>query len=184
MSFESSYIIPKSELTLTDMKQFRQRAVNAGLNRCAEKLSVSTDELMVRHVQNILDFGSAAEQWNTAALAAVGTAYSVFQAVPAPTMANNKLAVLYKIGCETIPVPISQVTIRSGGAAGNIKAEYDFEQVVNAQELEGYVSEPVPFDPTETFAIQVLARIATGALARVQLGMYLFEPKGQRVASM
>ena len=147
-------------------------------------MGVGQDELLVRHAENILDFGTALDQWNTAALAAVGTAYSVFQAIGAPTMANNKLAVLYKIGIETIPVPVSLLTIRSGGATGNIKAEYDLEQIVNGLELEGYVSEPVPFDPTETLAIQVLARIATGVLARIQLGMYVIEPKGQRIASM
>lgn len=184
MSYETSVVIPKDELTLSDMRDFRAKAMADGLARCSEKLGVQESELMVRHAENILDFGAALDQWNTAALAAVGTAYSVFQAIGAPTLANNKLAVLYKVGIETIPVPVSLMTVRIGGAAGNIKAEYDLEQIINGEVQEGYFSEPVPFDPTETFAIQVLARIATGVLARIQLGMYVIEPKGQRIASV
>lgn len=183
MSFETSYIIPTDELSLSDMKGFRVKAVQAALNRGASKLGVGTDELVVRNIENILDIGATLDQWNTASLAVLGTQYSVFQAVPAVTLANNKLAVLYKVGVETVPFPVSLMTVRSGGASGNIIAEYDLEQIVNAREQEGYVSEPVPFDPTQAFAIQVTARIATGAYARVQLGMYLVEPKGQRIAS-
>ena len=44
--FESSYIIPKSELSLTDMRTARQKAIVAGLERCSLKLGVSQDELM------------------------------------------------------------------------------------------------------------------------------------------
>ena len=184
MGYETSFLIPKSELTLTDQKNYMAAAVASGLQRASEKLNVSQSELMVRHFENILDAGAAADQWRTAALAAVGTAYSCFQAVGAPTLANNKVAVFYKVGIETTPLPISLLTFRSGGAAGNIKAEFDCEQLVNSQEVEGYFSFVVPVDPTETFAVQALCRIATGAFARVQLGAFIIEPKGQRIASM
>lgn len=184
MSAETSYIIPKGELSLSDITRQRIEVIAGGKARCAKKLGVSENELMVRHAECILDFGAALDQWNTAALAAVGTAYSVFQAIPAPTLANNKLAVFYKVGVETVPFPVSLLTFRSGGAAGNIKAEFDLEQIVNGLETEGYFSEPIPIDPTELFAVQVLARIATGVLCRLQLGCYIFEPKGQRIASM
>lgn len=184
MGYETSFIIPKDELTLTDMKDARARAISGGLARASSKLGMSESELMVRHVENILDFGTALDQWNTAALAAVGTAYSVLQAIAAPTLANNKLAVFYKVGVQTVPNPVSLLRFRSGGAAGNIKAEFDLEQITNGLTPEGYFSEPIPMDPTETFAIQVVAIIATGVLARIQLGCYLIEPKGQLIASM
>jgi hypothetical protein len=138
--------------------------------------------LDVRDFQNILDAGTALDQWNTAALAVVGTNYSVFQAVAAPTLGNNKLAVFYNISIETIPLPISRVTFRSGGATGNTVAVFDLEQLAEQERLQGYFTEPVVIDPTITFAIQTLCRIATGAAARVQLGSFVVEPAGQTIA--
>lgn len=178
-----SYIIPKDELTLTDMRAFRDAAINAGIARAvALKIASTPKELTVRCFENIFDAATALEQWNTAALAAVGTAYSCFQAVAAPTLAANKLAVFYKVGVETVPIPVSLLTFRSGGAAGNITSEFDLEQLINGEVTEGYFSEVQVIDPQRQFAIQVTCRIATAALARIQLGGFIIEPVGQRIA--
>lgn len=205
-------ILPIGSMTLTDQKDYRMMAIAAGIERAAEKkIGSVADEIPgfrgapdadarvaailrflkggnlpgsidIREFQPILDAGAALDQWNTAALAAVGVNYSCFQAIAAPVMAANRLAVFYKVGIETVPLPVSRLTFRSGGAAGNTVAIFDLEQLVNRLETEGYLSEPVVFDPTMTFAVQVMARIATGVLARVQLGGLIFEPAGQVVA--
>lgn len=194
---------PIDTLTLSDQKEFRLRALAAGLARASYKKIGSvgdhlTDKnvaykaivdgqwpksLDCREAQPILDFGCALDQWNTAALAVVGTAYSALQAIAAPVLAANRIAVFYKIGIETIPMPISRVTFRSGGAAGNIIGVFDTEQLINHQQWVGFFSEPVVIDPTTTFAVQVLCRIATGLLADVQLGCLIFEPAGTTIAS-
>lgn len=135
-----------------------------------------------REAQPVADFGAALDQWNTAALAVVGTAYSCHQAVAAPVMAANKLAVYYKVGIETVLLPVSRLIFRTASATGNIKAIFDLEQLVNRLETDGWFSEPVVFDPSEAHAVQVLCRIATGVLARVQLGCYIIEPAGMLVA--
>lgn len=196
-------IQPIDTATLSDQKEFRLRALAAGLARAAyKKLGSIGDDLADREIaykyiqagkwpksldcreaQPILDFGCALDQWNTAALAVVGTAYSALQAIAAPALAANKIAVFWKIGLETVPVPVSRITFRSGGAAGNVVGVYDLEQLINHQQLIGYFSEPVVIDPTTTFAVQVLCRIATGVLADVQLGCFIFEPAGTTVAS-
>ncbi|MDD4986974.1 MAG: hypothetical protein PHQ43_14595 [Dehalococcoidales bacterium] len=206
-----NYIVPTGSMTLTDQKAYRQAAVAAGIERAADKgignirdeipgvnvndrqarvnailKYLETDNIPpsidVREFQPILDAGTALDQWNTAALAVVGTAYSCFQAIAAPVMAANRLAVFYKVGIETVPLPVSRLIFRSGGAAGNIIGEFDLEQLVNRLETDGYLSEPVVIDPTGTFAAQVLCRIATGVLARVQLGGLIFEPAGSTIA--
>lgn len=207
-----NYITPVNSMTLTDQKYQRMMAVAAGIERAAQKsIGNISDEIPglkgmnkpqervnlileylqggnipesidIREMQPLLDAGTALDQWNTAALAAVGTAYSCFQAVAAPTLAANRLAVFYKIGIETVPLPVSRVIFRSGGATGNIIGEFDLEQLVNRLETDGYLSEPVIIDPTGTFAVQVLCRIATAALARVQLGALIFEPAGTTIA--
>ncbi|MDD3494175.1 MAG: hypothetical protein PHZ19_11845 [Candidatus Thermoplasmatota archaeon] len=138
--------------------------------------------LDIREMQPILDAGTALDQWNTAALAVVGTAYSALQAIAAPVNAANRVVVFWKCGIETAPSPVSRLIFRSGGAAGNILALFDLEQLVNWLVVEGYFSEPVVIDPTQTYAVQVLCRIATGVLGRVQLGAYVFEPAGQTIA--
>ena len=138
----------------------------------------------IREMQLIVDIPAIVlDQWNTAALAVVGTAYSVFQAVAAPVLAANRLAVFYKVGVEAAaPIPVSRLTFRSGGAVGNIIGMFDLEQLVNRLETDGYFSEPVIIDPTATYAVQVTCRVATGVFARVQLGCFVFEPAGTVIA--
>ncbi len=178
-----SFLLPKDEVTLTDLKAFRTAAVEAGIERALFlRMVTSKEELNVRQFENIFDVAAALDQWNTAALAAVGTAYSVFQAVAAPTLAANKLAVFYGVGIETVPFPVSLLTFRDGPAAGNIRAEFDLERMVNSESQEGFFSEPVVIDPNRQFAVQVTARIATGVLARVQLFCLIVEPAGQRIS--
>lgn len=178
-----SYIVPKDDTTITDRKAFRQAAREAGLARAVEKLGMSRDEFCVRQLLNIVDAGSALEQWNTPLLAApIGTAYSVFQAAAPVTLANNKVAVFYGIAIETAPVPVARLIFRLGGVLGNVIAEFDLEQIVNADTVEGYFNEPICIDPTTIFDIQVTARVATGAIARIQLMNFLIEPVGQIIA--
>ena len=97
-------------------------------------------------------------------------------------MAANRLGVIYKVGVQTAPPPVSRLTFRSGGALGNIIGIFDLEQLANRTESEGYFSEPIIIDPNITYAMQVTGLIATGALARVQLGFLIFEPAGQTIA--
>lgn len=183
-------------VSLINQEQARTRALRAGYERClAKKIGDAGDinavlngapkaaSIDVREFQPILDAGAVLDQWNTAALAVVGTAYTVFQAVVAPALANNKLVVFYGIQVETIPLPVSRVLFRSGGATGNLIGVYDLEQMVTRLEGFGYFSTPVVIDPAITFAVQVLCRIATGVLARVQLASYVFEPTGQTIAT-
>ena len=205
------YIIPDAGLTLTDQKNFKINALAAGIESCGQKkigtpyddlgiqanarvedrLAAITAALMLnkwpqsidcREAQPTLDFAATNDRWETAALAAAGTAYTVFNGSVAPALAANKLAVFWGITVETVPCPVGRVTHRSGGAAGNIIAQFDLEQLASQQEVSGYYSEPVIVYPSITFAVQVLARIATGVLARVPMRAFIFEPSGQTIA--
>jgi len=177
-----SFILPEDELTLTDIKGFRAGAIAAGLARAQKIMGRGPTELVVRQLLNITDCAAALEQWNTAALAVVGTEYSVFQAAGTVTLANNKLLVIYGVTIETLPCPVSRLIIRSGAATGNILAEFDLEQIICSNTLEGYFNQPICLDPTQVFAVNVRCRIATGVLARIQLKNFLLEPIGQFIA--
>ena len=178
-----SYIIPRDECTLSDLKNFRAAAVEKGIQRAVDlKIVTNRDQLSVRGFQNIADAGAALDQWRTAALAAIGLEYSCFQAVATVTNPANRLVVFYKIGVEEAPMPVSILRFRMQAIAGNIKATFDLEQLVNSLVCEGYFSQPVVFDPTSTYAVNVVCRIATGLFTRVQLGAFVIEPVGPVIA--
>ncbi len=172
-------LIPKEDCTLGMVQEFKRAAIEKGIERAKTRgIAGSENELIVRHAENIADFGTALDQWNTAALAVVGTAYSVFQAIAAPALANNKVAVFYGVGIEAAPNPVSLLNFRQGAAGGTTYAVYDTEQLVNGLRPEGYFSEPIWYDPSDVMNITVTARIATAAAARIQLFCYIIEPKG------
>ncbi len=202
-----SYIVATEDLTLTDMKLFRQAAVNKGIWRACE-LAVapiqhllvngapyvpgatkvrSTDllyhpGLIVRNADNVVDFGCGVGGWLTMPLVAVGALYSVFAtAVPAalqPVLAVNRLAIFYNVDLEFGPPNVDQVAFREGVVAGTTYAMFDLEAIVNKQVMEGYFTEPVVYDPQRVLNIVARSRILTNAQERVHLGCFIIEPTG------
>ena len=203
-----NYIIPVGSMTLTDQKEYRMNAIAAGVERASQKkIGSIADEIPgyaqaasreariqlilnwikagntpqsidVREPQPTLDFGCTVDDWQTAALAAVNTFYTIFNGVVTPTLNAVRIAVWYGVAVETAGFPVSRLTWRSGGAAGNIIAEFDLEQLINRLESIGFFSEPVVFDPTLPYSGTVRCRIATALLARVQPMGFIFEPAG------
>lgn len=184
-----TFIMPKDELTLSDMKRYKQDAIKALLKRTVLKLGGDPDDPKageqydVRNYENIRDAGAVLDQWRTAALAVVGTPYTVFQAVLAPATPASQLIVFYRVSIETVPLPVSILTIRTGGAAGNIIGEFDLEQIANTWTTDGFFNRPIVIDPNTNYAVQVVCRIATGLFARVQLGAFVSEPRGNVIAT-
>jgi len=127
---------------------------------------------------------AAQDSWLTAALAAVGTPYTCLNALATPQLLQGLLMVCYGISVESaaVPMPVSRVTFRRGGAAGNIQAQFDMEPMGVRQEVDAFFSEPVVIDPNEVFAIQVLCRNATLAFERVHVHNFLFESAGNVIA--
>ena len=127
--------------------------------------------------------GTALDMWLTAALAVVGTPYSCFQAIAAPQLIVGKLMVCYAVSVESavVPMPVSRLIFRRGGAAGNIQAVFDMEPMGVRWEPDAFFSEPVVIDPQEIFAIQVICR-AVAAATPVHIHNFLFESTGQVIA--
>lgn len=123
---------------------------------------------------------TALDSWLTAALAAVGTFYSCFQAVAAPQLPADKLLVMYggSVDSTAVPLPVSRIVIRKGGAAGNIIAQFDTEPQMVRQNVDFFFSEPVVIDPQQAFAVQVRCRNATGVAEIVHMHNFLFEQSG------
>ena len=177
------YLIPKDELSLSEMRDNRVKAADALMNR-AIKLGISgaKDELALRTLQPVLDLGCAIDTWQTAVLALVQTPYTVFQAVVAPIFVANRMAVFYGVSITTAPVTVGRLIFRMGGAAGNIIAEFDLETIVNSNTVEGYFSQPIPIDPQLVFSITAMSSVASGAVCGVVLRNFFIDPVGQTIA--
>jgi hypothetical protein len=139
-----------------------------------------------RELAPLTDFVAAAAQdsWLTVALAAVGTAYSALNALAAYTLPAGRLMVCYAVSVESaaVPMPVSRLIFRRGGAAGNIQAQFDMEPMGIRLEVDAFFSEPVVIDPQDVFAIQVLCRNATLVGERVHIHNFLFESSGGVIA--
>ena len=120
----------------------------------------------------------------TAALAAVATVYSCFQAIAAPQLLQGKLMVVYGVSIDdpSVPMPVSRLIFRKGGAAGNIQGQYDLEPLGVKAEYDGYLSEPQVIDYQDPFAIQVRCRFASAVACIVHLHNFLFESTGLVIA--
>jgi hypothetical protein len=208
-----TYIIPVGSMTLTDQKDYRMNAIAALIERASQKnigrisdeinglsaLStpsqrISTiktwlqaghtpESIDIREPQPFADFGCTVDDWQTPALIAINTFYTIFNGVVTPTLNAVRIAVWYGVAVETAGFPVSRLTWRSGGAAGNIIAEFDLEQLVNRLENIGFFSEPVVFDPTLPYSGTVRARALaggapSGVFCRVQPMGFIAEPAG------
>ena len=126
---------------------------------------------------------AAQDSWLTVALA-VGGVVSALNALAAYTLVVGKLMVCYGVSVESpiVPMPVSRLIFRRGGAAGNIQAQFDMEPMGVRWETDAFFSEPVVIDPQEVFAIQVMGRAVVAAGARVHIHNFLFESTGQVIA--
>ena len=144
--------------------------------------SIDQRELATGPALNDLVAATALDEFNTAALAVVGTAYSCFQAVAAPQLLVGRLCVFYGVSIETVPTPVSYMIFRKGAALGNIVARFDLQTQNTRLAYHAFLTEPVVYDPQDVFAVQVICRIATGVAARVHLHNFLFENAGNTMA--
>lgn len=215
---QRNYLVNVDDMSLSDKREYKMRALAAGLERCEVKgignlhadipglesvpsgnfsrrvdfiynaikggkfpESIDQRELVTGPARTDFVVATALDTMVTAVLAAVGVAYSCFQAVAAPQLLINRLVVFWGVAVDTVPLPVSWLIFRTGGALGNVKAMFDLQPQENRLEFDSFFSEPVVFDPQEVFAVQALASIALGAAAQVRVHSFLFGPAGQTV---
>jgi hypothetical protein len=141
--------------------------------------SIDQRELMFL-AGNDLVVATLLDSWLTAPLAAVGGFYSCFQAIAAPQLVQGKLMCCYGVSVESVSAlfPVSRLIFRRGGAAGNIRAQFDMEEMGVRLEPDAFFSEPVVQEPQEVFAIQVRASVLTGIAEKVHIHNFLYETHG------
>jgi hypothetical protein len=148
--------------------------------------------IIARDADYVIDFVPVATSaglagWLSMPLAAVAGMYSLFaNNVPValtPQVPNNQAVIFYGVDILLADAAGETVTfIQFGvGAANNRRAQFDLEGLYGSMTTAGYFSQPVWYDPQETMNVQIRARIATGAGARVRLACLIAEPIQQTV---
>lgn len=159
-----SYIVAASECTLTDLKNFRARAAEAGIRRALDLgLAREREELVVRHALPFTDFGQGAvgwtiEQYRNPVIAAAGWG-SPFDAgalpANAPTLAQSKLAVFYKFANYSAAPTMIGVRFRVGGTGATTKGTFHLQLPTGSKlEPDIYFSEPIVYDPQDVVYIE------------------------------
>ncbi len=215
---QRNYLVNVQDLSLSDKREYKLKALAAGLERCEVKgignlhadipglenvpsgnfskrvdyiynaikggkfpESIDQRELVTGPARTDFVVATALDTMVTAPLAVIGAPYSCFQAVAAPQLLINRLVVFWGVAINTVPLPVSWLIFRTGGALGNVEAMFDLQSQETRLEYDAFMSEPVVYDPQEVFAVQVIASIATGAAAQVRVHSFLFGPAGQTV---
>lgn len=178
-----SYAIATNELTLTDIKNFRRGAVDAGVAR-AQKLSLAAtrEELVAREAEPHTDFpltwtweyyleaaGPAAPGWRL-----------VGDLMAASQLGNNKIAVFYKIANDANNPAITAVRFRQGANGATTLGSFFTQLPVDIKlEPEVYLSEPVVYSPQEWVFIEAYWRIGgVAAGEELSFGCFILEPAG------
>lgn len=189
-----SYTLATNELTLTDIKQFRGQAVEAGINRAlGAGIARTREELVVRDALPFTDFGAGAVGWTLTdsyrgpVIAAAGWG-SPFNAgalpVNAPTLAVNKVAVFFKFADYT-PIPlVAGERYRVGGTGASTRAAFQTQLVTGAKiEPDHYYSEPVVYDPQDVVYLELMYTGAVVAGAEMfAYGAFIIERVGATIS--
>jgi len=188
-----SYVVPTNELTLSDIRQFRADAAEAGIVRAlALGLARTRGELVVRQALPNVDFGQGAvgwtiEQYRNPAIAAAGWG-SPFDAgalpANAPTLAQSKLAVFYKFADYSANPVMQGVRFRVGGTGATTKATFHFQLDVNSKlEPDVYFTEPVVYDPQDVVYIEAYYNGIVGLYGEAfAFGCFIVERIGANVS--
>jgi len=183
--YSRSFSIPTNELTLTDLKRFRRDAAEAGIRRALQLgIAAEPKELLVREAEPHTDFPTT---WLTeyyaeaAGPAAVGW-LGVGDAVPrAPSqLANNKVAVFYKIANAAADPAITAVRFRQGANGATTLGSFFTQLPIDIKlEPEVYLTIPIVFSPQEWVFIEAYWRAgAVAAGEELSFGCFILEPTG------
>jgi len=179
-----SYLIPTAELTLTDIKAFKNAAIEAGILRAVDKLGVSRGELNVREALPLTDFPGAwaTEYYISPAIAAVGWAWASGGAAVG-VLPVGRVAVFYKVADADANPAYTGVRFRIGATGASTLASFFFQLMVdNKLESDCYFSEPVVYDPQDNVFIEAYSRIAAHAAEELSFGCFIIEKVGAIVS--
>lgn len=192
-----SYSIPVSELTNTDIKGFKQGAIEAGiLTALSVGIAGNRGQLVVREAFPNTDFGSpigagwliaTGENYINPVIAGLGWG-SPFSggALPGavPQLARTKVAVFYKFANTSTTPLTTGVRFRVGATGASTKATFFIQLPTEAKlEPDVYFSEPIVYEPEDFVYLELYytAAVAVGAQT-IPFGCFIIERIGGNVS--
>lgn len=188
-----SYAIPTNELTLAEIRKFKEDCIAAAIVRAKAKgIAASDQELVVREMLPAFDLGAlvlagsgwALNYYVTPAAAGAGVWASIFGLAAAidPILPVGRVAVFYKIyDADANP---QATAVRFLLAAATTKGNFVFQSIIdNKLESEAWLSEPVVYDPQDTVNIDFYGRAATAGVGEeLGFGCFIIERVGAVVS--
>lgn len=188
-----SYAIPTNELTLGDIKNFKEKCLTAGIIRAKAKgIAASDGELVWREMLPAFDLGAlvlagsgwALNYYVTPAAAGAGAWASLFGLAAAidPLVPVGRVIVFYKVyDADANP---QATAVRFLLAAATTKANFFIQCLLdNKLEPEAWFSEPVTYDPQDTVNLDFYGRAATAGVGEeLGFGCFVIERVGAVVS--
>lgn len=191
-----SYAIPTNELSLTDIRTYKEKCLSAGIARAKAKgIAASDEELVWREMLPSFDLGALAglaagvgyalNYYVTGAAIGAG----VWAPVPGlvawvadPTLPVGRVAVFYKV-YDASGNPMA-TAVRFLIAGATTKAVFFIQCLLdNKQEPEAWFSEPVVYDPQDIVNMDFYGRAATPAGGEeLGFGCFIIERVGAVVS--
>lgn len=189
-----SYAIPTNELTLTDIKAYKEKAIEAGIERAlALKIARVREELVAREANPMPDFavpagtGYATNRYLTVGGVGINAWVSVYDTAADPTLGRQRIAIFYKIadhGIAGAPAVVTAVRFAVGVAGATTIASFFTQPFTDIKlESEVWLSEPVIYDPEDVLFIRFYGRANTNAAGEeLAFGCFIVERIGATIS--
>lgn len=180
--YGTSFLVPVDNMTLTDQKSYKSRAITVGVGRMMElKLATSMDDLSVRLIRPNADFGvgvgvAAEENWRFNLAAGLNANAITVVARPA-----NEIVVFFGIDNWDANPEVTLVTFKTAVVGGTTKMMVDTQICRGYLNSAGFLSEPVVYDPQEDIYVDIAAD-AIGATQQCIFNGYIITKRGQVVS--
>ena len=191
-----SYAIPTNELTLADIRSYKEKCLAAGIARAKAKgIAASDQELVWREQLPSFDLGALAglaagvgwalEYYVTAAAVGAGVwapAPGAVAWVADPALPVGRVGVYYKV-YDAMAAPVV-TAVRFMIAGATTKGVFFIQELIDSKlEPEAWFSEPIVYDPQDIQNIDFYGRLATPALGEeLGFGCFIIERVGAVVS--
>ena len=188
-----SYAIPTNELALNDIRQYKEKALNAGIATAKAAGIAATDlELVYREALPAFDMGVtvaagagwAAEYYRTPAAAGALAWASLFGLAAAtdPFLPVRRVVVFYKVYDATALALTTAVRFLL--ATATTKGVFFLQNLFGVKlEPEAWFSEPVVYSPQDQINMDFYAKAATPAAGEeLGFGAFIIERIGGTVS--
>lgn len=174
-------VLADEDILINDRDRMRQDVQDSVLSRCIDKRIISSqNEAVVRMIRPDVDLNAGAvtyEQWLSTALVAGTLNVFVNQALD-----NNKVIGIYGFAIPSANPAISEFRFQMGPLGASVLFVVNAQHIYANQNLKGYFTKMVGYDPLDTMYIQLMPFVAVAGGQAVVLRGYTAERTGNTIS--